>query len=291
MYKKMSVVASLFVMGVSLLTAATASAELTGEYAAFKQCPTNDPSVMACVVATTESGEFVVGKKTVPITKTITLQGGTYFNKETKKTIFVGAKNGETLSKTPENVPGGLAGLVNCTEISFYLARIACEAVFENGLTGVSATTELAGSASEIALTQRNFINEEGVALAMPVKVHLENTFLGEECYVGSNSAPIELELTTGTTSPPPPNEPIKGSKGTQEVNAEGTILSFSKNSLVDNSFEAPGANGCGGILSFLIDPIIESSMGIPSAAGYNTAILNGTLKQAGALLISEKEA
>lgn len=37
--------------------------------------------------------------------------------KETDVETFVGALNGETLSKTPQKVPGGLLGLVNCTEI------------------------------------------------------------------------------------------------------------------------------------------------------------------------------
>jgi hypothetical protein len=51
------------------------------------------------------------------------------------------------------------------------------------------------------------------------VKVRLENPFLGSECYVGSNSSPVVLNLTTGTTSPPAPNKPIKGTVGNIEVN------------------------------------------------------------------------
>jgi len=43
----------------------------------------------------------------VPITNTFTLQGGAIENEETGAEAFVGALNGETLSKTPQNVPGG----------------------------------------------------------------------------------------------------------------------------------------------------------------------------------------
>ena len=64
-----------------------------------------------CVVASTSSGEFTVGKKTVPINKTITLQGGTIENEATGELTFVGAENGETLSKTALYVPGGLFGV------------------------------------------------------------------------------------------------------------------------------------------------------------------------------------
>jgi hypothetical protein len=54
----------------------------------------------------------------VPINKTITLQGGLLENEPSYVKHLVGALNGETLSKTPQNVPGGLLDLVNCEEIS-----------------------------------------------------------------------------------------------------------------------------------------------------------------------------
>jgi hypothetical protein len=42
--------------------------------------------------------------------------------------------------------------------------------------------------------------------LTLPIRVHLENATLGNNCYVGSFTNPIVLHLTAGTTSPPPPN-------------------------------------------------------------------------------------
>jgi len=108
-------------------------------------------------------------------------------------------------------------------------------------------------------------------------KVKLDNPFLGSSCYIGSNSNPIQLKLTTGTTSPPPPNTPISGSPGEPAGIEEGAIIAFKNNKLVDNSFAAPGANGCGGILfSWAVDPFVNSIVGVPSAAGTNTAILEG---------------
>ena len=277
------------VAALAVLSAASAAfATPTGEFAPFADCPLSNKSVSGCITAKTESGKFVIAKETVPIEKTITLQGGFIENEETGALSFVGAADGKTLSKTPQKVPGGLSGLVKCNEISNIIERIACELVFENGTTGVNATTELAAPATSIGLDEGNLLGETGTALSLPVKVHLENPFLGSECYIGSNSAPIVINLTTGTTAPPLPNKPIKGSAGELKFNSEFTILTISKNSLVNNSFATPGASGCGGIFAFLINPIINSKLGLPSAAGHNTAVLNGTLQQAGAEIVRE---
>jgi hypothetical protein len=262
-----------------------------GIYAPFSQCPTQNTAVNTCLFAATESGEFVVGTTAVPIKNTITLQGGLHQN-EAEGGILEGvaAENGNTLSKTPQPVPGGLAGLVKCFEITNLLERIACEVTFQNGLTGVNATTELAGPASAIKVDLLAALTASGTALSMPVKVHLENPFLGGACYIGSNSNPIVLHLTTGTTSPPPPNKPITGSPGEFEFLEEANYAKVRKNSLVDNSFAAPVAEGCGGLFAFLIDPLIDAKLALPSAAGHNTAILNGTLQLASAAAVKASE-
>ncbi len=261
-----------------------------GEFASFADCPLSSSSTELCVFAKTESGSFTVGNEKVPIVNAITLQGGVHINATTGAFEFIGAEDGNTLSKTAQKVPGGLAGLIKCNEISNFLERIACELVFENGVTGVNATTELAAPASSIGLNLTNLLEATGTALSLPVKVHLENPFLGGSCYVGSNAHPVVIELTTGTTSPPAPNKPITGAVGEIEINPTGQIVTIKKNSLVNNSFPAPGAEGCGGILSGLIDPIVDSKLGIPAAAGHNTAILNGTLKTAEASAVKESE-
>jgi hypothetical protein len=289
--RRLMVAVALMAPLASLGIVSSASATPKGEYAVFADCPLTAAAI--CIHASTESGEFVVGKKTVPITNTITLQGG--LNETETGFAFVAAKDGNTLSKSPQKVPGGLTGLVNCTSIKGNgliekAERRSCEAIFENGLTGVTATTELAAPASSIQISLGNLLEGTGTALQLPVKVHLENPLLGSACYVGSNSAPIILPLTTGTTSPPAPNKPIKGNPGELTFNGEGTILTVLKNSLVNNSYAAPATNGCGGIFEFLIGPIINSSLGVPAVAGHNTAILNGTLKQAGSGVVSEHQ-
>jgi hypothetical protein len=260
-----------------------------GEYAVFADCPLSNPNAEICLYAKTESGKFVIGNETVPITNPTILQGGIH-HFFTSIEEFIGAEDGNTLPKAPQKVPGGLAGLVKCNEISNFIERVACEVVFENGLTGVNATTELAGPASSIKISNRNLIEAKGIALSLPVKVHLENPFLGSSCYIGSDAHPIVIELTTGTTSPPLPNKPITGSPGEIFQNESESILGFRNNSLVNNSFAAPEAEGCGGIFAFLIDPIINSRLGLPSAAGHNTAILTGTVEVVRAEVVKANE-
>jgi hypothetical protein len=266
----------------------------TGNFAPFKYCPLGNPAVTQCIIAETKSGTFTVGKKTVPITNTITLQGGTIPVKESSEVTFVGAENAETLSKTPQTVPGGLLG-INCSEIKGegHLekeARKLCEEVVKNKLNAVTETTELAKPPSAIKLNTENLIFERGVALQLPVKVKLSNVFLGSKCYIGSEAEPITLNLTTGETSPPPPNKPIHGAAGELEILEEGALLRLIGGSLVDNAFAAPGANGCGGVLAPVVDPLVDALLGVPAAAGENTAILNGNLEDAAAAAVRASE-
>lgn len=261
----------------------------TGEFAPFKDCPLSNPTIEDCLFAETTSGEFTVGKRTVPINKTITLQGGFKLNPETETIEVSGAEDGNTLSKTALTVPGGLLNIVAPGFLPKELQEIFNNFINE-GITGVTATTELAAPASSIGLSTENLLFEEGTALSLPLKIKLGNFFLGESCYVGSNAAPIVINFTTGTTAPPAPNKPIKGTAGTFEHNATFTLITLNGGKLVNNSFAAPGAEGCGGFLSFLIDPAVNAALGLPAAAGNNTAILQGKLSTAAASAVKASE-
>jgi len=183
---------------VSLAAASVSSAVAApkGEYAVFSKCPTETPKVRGCLVARTESGEVKLGNTAVPIENTQTLQAGLINLNEYQQEVV-----GATLTKTPQKVPGGLLG-IKCAEIkgegSFEKElRKLCTKIFEEGVAGVYATTELAG---KVGLNSIALALEEGVALDLPVKVKLENFLFGSECYVGSSTEPVNLELTTGTS-------------------------------------------------------------------------------------------
>jgi hypothetical protein len=256
--------ALVLVMGLAAALAALGlpSAALAGlpqEFSVFNDCPVNTPGVDACVISTVSSGEFKIGSKTVAINKPVILQGG--YNVERKE--LIPAADGNTLSKTALTVPGGLVGI--------------------EGLGGeVTATAELAGT---VHMNLKALGTGAEPAVILPVKVKLSNPVLGNECYIGSNAEPIEMKLTTGTTSPPPPNTPISGKFGNPSLIANNKIALVTENTLVDNAFFAPGVNGCG-LLPLLIDPIVDLDAGLPAAAGKNTAILNGMLESANANIV-----
>lgn len=273
------------VMCLALLAAALATLGFasgasahTGEFARFNNCPSTNPEVFKCLVSITNEGKVVLGKKTVPIVNPVTLQGGlteaVENEAEERFAQLVAATNGQTLSKTPQPVPGGLLGLVP-PEKSPQLIKDLLSLATENGLTGVNATLELAKPANQVSVSQNNLAFEEGVALKLPVKVHLENPLLGSNCYVGSSSTPLMWNLTTGETKPPAPTAPIHGSGGTLSFIEEAQILILTGSELVDNAWSAPKATGCGGLLlEGLINPIINAEVGLPSPAGSNVADL-----------------
>jgi len=272
---------------VALVAAVPALAkEPTGDFAVFKECPVSNPSVNLCIFAQSTGGEFHVGTTTVPINKTITLQGGSIVNEETGAETFVPATNGETLSKTALAVPGGLLGIMAPEGWPTWLKNLFNEFI-NNGITGVTATTELVANPG---ISRSNLLFGKGTALELPARVHLQNAFLGSSCYIGSAAHPIVQHLTTGTTSPPPPNVPITGAVGELEFKDEFQLVIIKNNSLVDNAYAAPEAEGCGGILSFLVDPAVDAKLGLPSPAGHNTTRLNGSLQNATAEAVKNSE-
>lgn len=262
----------------ALCLAGTAQAKLVGEFTKFQYCPWTNTEVKKCLYSVTESGEVKLGKKTVTIENKVLLQGAYGApNATTKISKFFGATSGKpTLQPVAQKVPGGLLGIVPEAE-SPLLVKKLIKFFFENSLTGLNATLELAGSPTAIEISEANLSRKENLALKLPVKVHLENPFLGSKCYVGSDSSPIIWNLTSGTTSPSAPNKSIEGSAGKIEAREEGLIAQLNGNKLVENNWSAPKAAGCGGILAFLVNPIVNTQLGT-TTAGNNTAILNNTI-------------
>lgn len=270
----------------TLAFAGTAAAKLTGEFAKFKFCPYDDPKVDRCLYSVTTDGEVVLGNIRVPVEKEVVLQGGYTEADASTFSTFIAATNGITLSEASQSVPGGLAGIVPDSS-SPPLVKALTEAFFENSLTALTSTLELAKPASAIQISENHLAEQIGVALKLPVKVHLENPFLGESCYVGSSTSPIVWELTTGITKPPKPNEPIKGGVGDTIFLARGEVLRLVDTELVDNAWAAPSATGCGGVLAPLINPLVNSQL-MTATAGHNTTRLVNTVDEVLAETVKE---
>jgi hypothetical protein len=222
----------------------------------------------------------------------MTLQGGILltgepFTEGPFTETFVGALGGETLSRTPLLVPGGLAGIVAPRSLPGALKQ-SFEKAIGSGTTVVTATTELTGTPK---IDRSSLESREGSVFSLPARIKLGNPFLGKECYIGSRASPVILNLTAGTTSPPPPNRPITGRDGDLNLRDELEFAELIGDSLVDNSFAVPRATGCGGSFSSLLDPAIDAKLGLPSAPGNNTFILDDTFQEASAVgvIASEK--
>lgn len=240
---------------VALLAPAAQATEPAPGYEQFAGCPSpeENPAVEICTRSVVNSGHFQMGSKTVPITDPIELSGGLTSD---LKLVF-NSKGG--LSPAQQQVPGGVIGITGLDWLVNFLDVDALQ---------LFAVTELAGTPQ---------IKTDG--LRLPIKVRLVNPVLGKNCYVGSSANPIVLELTTGTTNPPPPNEPITGKEVEETVDEEKFIIHGSNGVFVDNAFSAPAASGCKltllGFLPVSLDGLVNSQAGLPAAAGTNETVQN----------------
>ncbi|WP_329562930.1 hypothetical protein [Kitasatospora sp. NBC_01266] len=250
---------------------AAAPAAPGGPYTGMGDCPVGAPAMtdpsnlqVGCVVSVTNAGSFTIGSTTVPLTSPITLQFGVYWDKSAPVVTF---PDGSTANQYATVAPTGTQLL------TAQPAQIAIPGIinFLPGITSVFAQVELAGPVTDFTPLAAG---ESYPVFKLPVKLHLSNAFFGNNCYIGSDSSPILLQPTTGTTAPPAPGQPMTGNPGTIAVNNDPNghstlIASFTGAALVDNTFSVPGASGCG--LGGILDPIIDWTMGIPSNAGQGS--------------------
>lgn len=199
-------------------------------------------------------GHLQTGSKTVPIENPLTISGGL---NEFLEGFDYNSQGG--LSKTKQKVPGGVVGLTGLTWLLEF---------FGSDALTLYAVSELAGDPSDFAFN----------SVTLPIKVHLINTagILGDNCYIGSDANPIVLNLTTGTTSPPPPNEPISGQPPKLSIDGLG-IAHFDDGIYVDNSFSVPGASGCVlklfGFIPISLNGFVNEQADLPSPAGNNETV------------------
>jgi hypothetical protein len=263
-------------LGLALMSAlpSLALAAPKGIFAKFARCPTREPGVAICEYVEVTGGSFSIGKASVPIDRPLVLQGGAVptgganFNEY----FLVPPTGGQSISTNELELAGGLQALLG------------------HSLSGKTASnTVLVSIESAATATDREIFNlaaaleEKGATVTLPVRLQLRNQLLGSACYLGSEAQPIELRLSDGTTSPPPPNRPIAGTLGKGVSEIEHGYEAFTDPGLVvvDNTFSVPVASGCGGSLAWLVDPEIDQALGLPSAAGRNAAILKNVLHQA----------
>lgn len=242
-------------LAAALLAPAAQAAETKEGFEQFAGCPTEAESStsLICIRSDVTGGHLQVGSKTVPIENPLVISGGV---NGALQEFVAGPEGG--LSKAKQKVPGGVVGLTGLTWLLEF---------FGSDALTLYATTELAGVPTEFTLS----------TVTIPIKVHLTNPtgLLGNSCYIGTESEHITLHLTTGTTEPPPPNEPITGVS--PEFAPEPPIVRYINGTYVDNSFSAPGASGCVlklfGFIPINLNGFVNEQSGLPAAAGTNEAV------------------
>jgi len=273
--RTLSAVAASLKLNAVTASPAAAAGDPTGPYTGMGTCPTSsaqmqDPNqaVVGCTVATIGGGGFTVGSTQVNFASPMTVSFGvtwakggptvTFPDKSTAELFStVSPTDGKELQSSPLDVP--IPGLSN----------------FWPGVTSAIVLIEPAGPITNFAPLSAG---ENYPLFQLPIKLHLLNAFLGPDCYVGSDSAPIVLSPTAGTTNPPPPNQPVKGSTGKISIARDpngfkSEIVGFNGATLNDNALPVPGAEGCG--LFGTANWIVNLLFGLPSAAGHNTITLS----------------
>jgi len=241
--------AALAAATLSALMLTPATAAYAGAKATFKDCPLSNPKVTLCMVATTTGGEFAISSTTLSLSAPIVINMGLY------------PKHGELQAVAPtDGTP-----LMNAPPIPVSI----------EGISGLlTATPQLLGLP---LVNLDNFLSGAGPALPLSMDVLLSgpaSAGLGSDCTIGDAANPIMVDVTTGTTDPPPPNTPITGSLGQGNVNLKNGEFTQTGVTVVDNSFAVPGAYNCG-IIPGSLDTILDTYEGLPSASGNNTAVMN----------------
>ncbi|MFE9560225.1 hypothetical protein ACFYM0_03875 [Streptomyces sp. NPDC006487] len=261
----------------SLGTATAATPALNGAWGPFTRCPVDSSAMLGadglektpqCVVSYSTSGSIKLGNTTV-VTANSNLQMGVVQNSDGTSSVVAPASG--AIIADSATVPGGLLGLMCPSNIPGITA--ICKQLTDGKLNKITATLESVG-------TPTNFDQIAGVVtdqtiVNIPVRIHLENPFLGSNCYIGTKDNPIVLKPKNLTY----PEFGVERFNGDGSPNEEGDMsrLNLLGSTQYDTTFAVPGASGCGLGLFGLIDAAVNLKTGLPSAAGKNSLTLNNT--------------
>ncbi|MYR59176.1 hypothetical protein GTY54_24040 [Streptomyces sp. SID625] len=256
-------------------TATAATTQLNGEWGPFTRCPVGASAMLAadglvrtpqCVVSTSAGGSIKLGNTTVTTGRT-ELQIGVVQNADGTSSV-VAPPTGALIADSA-TVPGGLLGLMCPSNVPAVTA--ICNQIADSSLNKITATVESVGAPHDFNQTAGILTDEPIVAI--PVRIHLQNPFLGSNCYIGTKSNPIVLR-------PHNVNLPDFGmtffkGDGTLADDGDMSRINLTGATQNDSTFAVPGASGCGLGLLGLIDAAVNLKTGLPSAAGKNSVTLN----------------
>ncbi|WP_327678375.1 hypothetical protein [Streptomyces sp. NBC_00467] len=262
---------------------ASAPVQLNGHWAPFTRCPVDDPAMLAadgqatvatCVSSQSPGGSIKLGKTTAT-TGPNDLQFGVVQQTATG-TFTVVPPAGGALVGSPTAIPGGLLGLMCPSDIP--VVSEICRQLTESTLNKVTATVESAGTPTEFSLTSG--LTTGKAIVKLPVRIRLQNPFLGSQCYIGSGADPIVLRPQNTTA----PAVAVQRFDAGGTPNTAGAMLRFALtgNSQGDTAFAVPKANGCG--LFGILNGAIDLKTGLPSPSGNNRLTLDNASTYSGGL-------
>jgi hypothetical protein len=250
-YRKILVATALTALALTAIFASAANAATPAPpYQDFAGCPSKAEQrfIGECLKFEFIGGHIGFGNREIAVTNPIILTGG---SEQETGNFLMNSEGG--IKPVRQTVPGGLVGLTGYKWLD--------EALGSSELLKLYATVELAGQPGSL----------EAPTFEVPVKLHLENPFLGSNCYVGSTANPITLGLATSQ-----PLGELEPEAGRPKV-----LVSSTPGTYVDNAYSVPAASGCQfnlGPIHNSIDNLVNSRYALPSAAGKSTTELNFNL-------------
>ncbi|MFF1925348.1 hypothetical protein ACFVW8_32850 [Streptomyces sp. NPDC058221] len=258
---------------VASVSSATAATALNGNWAPFDRCPVDAPAMLAadgatdtatCVASHSASGSIKLGNTVVPVGAS-DLQIGVITHPNGGTTVVSPA--GGALVADSAKVPGGLLGLMCPSDVPVITG--ICNTLTDVSLNRVTATIESVNNPTDFKLLAGTTTGQPIVTL--PVRIHLENTLLGDKCYIGSSSDPILLK-PQNLTRPAVGTTKFAGDGTTDAAGPMGRINLLGA-AQTDTTYAVPGTSGCG--LLGALNWAVNLKTGLPSASGNNNVTLN----------------
>jgi len=224
----------------------------------FAECPVNGQipghhcHVTVCVVGVTNQGLIDIGSLDTTFHGPGVVDGGTALDSATQPN-WVDALDGQSFTSPKQllSIP--------------VMTMIGNPAIPPPADSDVYVEASQAGQMGFSLITPGQGLNPLTV---VPLSFHLLNPVLGPNCYIGTDSDPITLNLTTGTSGA------LAGTLGTLSTAGFTGGLYTTGTEVVDGTFSTPGATGCGP--AGVYDSAIDSVGDLPSASGSNEAIFYG---------------